>query len=38
MIQLPVQELVEEVVCFQDRVAQDQEEICNAAAPNICTI
>lgn len=31
MIQLPVQQLVEEAVCFQDKVLQDQEEICNTA-------
>lgn len=38
MIQLPVQQLVEEAVCFQDKVVQDQEEICNTAITKICTI
>jgi len=30
MIQLPVQPLGEEAVCFQDKVAEDQEEICES--------
>lgn len=38
MIQLPVQQLVEEVVHFQDKVVQDQGEVCNTAVPRPCTI
>lgn len=37
MIEIPVQELVEEVVVFQE-VVQDQEEICVRERPQTCTV